>query len=84
MKQVGKVLRIQKAEKAGSIPANGCLVLSDHERLLWKDIRELADATSEYVAYKAYVQHVMSNLLGPRHVDPGVCYVKAICFLFVS
>lgn len=74
VEQVGKVLRIQKVAKGGSPSPNGCLVLSDHERLMWKDIGELAESTSKDVAATAFIDHVMRNLLDSNHVDAGVCY----------
>ncbi|RRT67077.1 hypothetical protein B296_00034297, partial [Ensete ventricosum] len=63
---VGKVLRIQKVAKGGS------LVLSDHERLMWKDIGELAESTSKDVAATAFIDHVMRNLLDSKHIDAGI------------
>ncbi|URE28221.1 Inositol-pentakisphosphate 2-kinase [Musa troglodytarum] len=72
LKQVGKVLRIQKVAKGGSPSPNGCLVLSDHERLIWKDIGELAEATSKDVAATAFIDHVMRNLLDSKHIDAGI------------
>ncbi|CAL9206767.1 inositol-pentakisphosphate 2-kinase IPK1-like isoform X1 [Musa acuminata AAA Group] len=69
---VGKVLRIQKVAKGGSPSPNGCLVLSDHERLMWKDIGELAESTSKDVAATAFIDHVMRNLLDSNHVDAGI------------
>lgn len=74
VEQVGKVLRIQKVAKGGSPSPNGCLYLSDHERLIWKDIGELAEPTSKDVAATAFIDHVMRNLLGSKHIDAGVCY----------
>lgn len=74
MEQVGKVLRIQKVIKGRSRSPNGCLVLSNHEKLVWRDIGELVECTSKDVAARAFIQHVMSNLLDSKHVDAGVCY----------
>ncbi|THU45653.1 hypothetical protein C4D60_Mb02t20250 [Musa balbisiana] len=64
---VGKVLRIQKVAKGRSRSPIGCLVLSNHERLVWRDIGELLECTSKDVAARAFIQHVMSNLLDSKH-----------------
>ncbi|CAL9202444.1 unnamed protein product [Musa hybrid cultivar] len=69
---VGKVLRIQKVAKGRSRSPNGCLVLSNHERLVWRDIGELVECTSKDVAARAFIQHVMSNPLDSKHVDAGI------------
>lgn len=47
--------------------------LSDHERRLWSDVKEIATADSREVASRMFAVHVMRPLLGDDHVDAGVC-----------
>ncbi|KAK9270390.1 hypothetical protein L1049_025969 [Liquidambar formosana] len=69
---VGKVLRIQKAQRNGSKCANGSASLSTHECLLWKDNADLGSSPTREIAARLYVQHVMIPLLGAKHVDAGI------------
>ncbi|XP_054798297.1 inositol-pentakisphosphate 2-kinase isoform X2 [Prosopis cineraria] len=68
---IGKVMRISKAPKSGSQVVNSPAALTEHERLLWKDIDELVSSSKEAVG-KLFVQHVMKPLLGPQYVDAGM------------
>lgn len=67
-------MRIQKIARNGS---SHCLddhtVLTEHERLLWRELEELESSPTKELAELLYVRHVMSPLLGPKHVDAGVC-----------
>ncbi|KAI4339894.1 hypothetical protein MLD38_024779 [Melastoma candidum] len=69
---VGKVLRLQKALKGEGNCLNGSSCLSEHEKLLWRCYEEIVSAPTEGVAGRLFVQHVMSPLLGPKHVDAGI------------
>ncbi|KAG6531291.1 inositol-pentakisphosphate 2-kinase IPK1-like [Zingiber officinale] len=69
---VGKVLRIQKSAKQINLSENGCLVLSDEERLIWRGVGELVKSTSKEAAARAFVQCVMTNYLDSKHIDPGI------------
>ncbi|KMZ62087.1 Inositol-pentakisphosphate 2-kinase [Zostera marina] len=60
---VGKVLRVAKDKV---IPS-----MSDHERRLWSDVKEIATADSRDVASRMFAVHVMRPLLGDDHVDAG-------------
>ncbi|KAK2994143.1 hypothetical protein RJ640_020948 [Escallonia rubra] len=66
---VGKVLRIEKVLKNGTINDDGPSALTRHERLLWNG--NLILAPTKKIAELLYVQHVMSPLLGPDHIDAG-------------
>ncbi|XP_065882022.1 inositol-pentakisphosphate 2-kinase-like [Euphorbia lathyris] len=70
---IGKVMRILKVAKNGD---SGCLgneqVLTEEERLLWKVCKELVSAPTKEQAQLIYVQRIISPLLGPEHVDPGL------------
>ncbi|WOK99991.1 inositol-pentakisphosphate 2-kinase IPK1-like [Canna indica] len=78
---IGKVLRIQKVENRKNLSADGCLVLSNHEKLLWENISELVESTSKDLAARAFVQHVMSNLLNSKHIDAGILVPVTVEFL---
>lgn len=69
---VGKVLRIQKAPRNGSSGATIPTLLSTHEQLLWRDIDGIVSSPNKEIAAQLYVLHVMSPLLGPKYVDPGM------------
>ncbi|XP_042431689.1 inositol-pentakisphosphate 2-kinase IPK1-like [Zingiber officinale] len=69
---VGKVLRIQKSARQINLSENGCLVLSDEERLIWGGVDELVKSTSKEAAARAFVQCVMTNYLDSKHIDPGI------------
>ncbi|XP_021658565.2 inositol-pentakisphosphate 2-kinase isoform X2 [Hevea brasiliensis] len=66
-------MRIQKAARNGS---SHCMedhtVLTEHERLLWKEAEELVSSPTKELAELHYVKDVMSPLLGPKHVDAGM------------
>lgn len=68
---VGKVLRIQKVSVDGSQVENDHLALSSHECLLWKDAQELVLAPTRELVEHYYTKHIMSPLLGSKHVDAG-------------
>lgn len=80
MKQVGKVLRIQKIPNKKTLSANKGLALSSHERLIWKDVGEILESTSRDFAARAFIQHVMTDLLNSKHIDAGVNLFGAILF----
>ncbi|KAF5740786.1 inositol-pentakisphosphate 2-kinase-like isoform X1 [Tripterygium wilfordii] len=77
---VGKVMRVQKEKREKShghrrkkserpkSPSS----LTVEERLLWKDAGELISSPTKEIMEQVYVQHVISPLLGPKHVDPGI------------
>ncbi|XP_057986795.1 inositol-pentakisphosphate 2-kinase isoform X2 [Hevea brasiliensis] len=69
---IGKVMRIQKVASNSS---SRCLVdhtvLTEHETLLWRELEELISSPTKESAELLYVQHVISPLLGPEHVDAG-------------
>ncbi|KAI4389935.1 hypothetical protein MLD38_002101 [Melastoma candidum] len=67
---VGKVLRLQKALKGKANNDSSCL--SEHERLLWSCYGEIVSAPTKEIAGRLFVQHVMSPLLGAKHVDAGI------------
>ncbi|KAM7514119.1 hypothetical protein LguiA_003702 [Lonicera macranthoides] len=69
---VGKVLRIQKISKNGSKFLEAKSALTPHECLVWKEIKDLVSAPNRELAEQAYVQHVISPLLGSEHVDAGI------------
>ncbi|KDP38543.1 hypothetical protein JCGZ_04468 [Jatropha curcas] len=70
---VGKVMRIQKIARNGSSRRLGeHTVLTEQERLLWRESKELVSAPTKELAEWFYVKHVMSPLLGPKHVDAGM------------
>ncbi|KAL5778047.1 hypothetical protein ACOSP7_010973 [Xanthoceras sorbifolium] len=82
---VGKVLRIQKAPRKADVTktkcVNGELVLSKHEQLVWRDKEELLLSSTKEMLEQLYVQHIMRPLLGPKHVDPGMCVLASREFL---
>ncbi|XP_031399085.1 inositol-pentakisphosphate 2-kinase-like isoform X2 [Punica granatum] len=66
----GKVLRIQKVPEKESNFIHGS-AFSANERLLWKDHKELVLSPTRDMAAQLYLEHVMSPLLGSKHVDAG-------------
>lgn len=78
---VGKVLRIRKAPENGTQSSNGILSFSNHERLLWKDFEELVQSPTKEIAAQKYVQHVITPLLGSKHVDAGIRVLVSTEFL---
>lgn len=73
--KIGKVMRIQKVprNKKRSQSVDREATLSRHEKLLWSANEELVSASSKETLEQLYTQHIMSPLLGPKHVDAGVC-----------
>ncbi|XVE69839.1 hypothetical protein DITRI_Ditri10aG0023900 [Diplodiscus trichospermus] len=69
---IGKVMRIQKSLRKGKNRVNGNGTLTTHERLLWRENKELTASPNRETVELLYVKHVMSPLLGPKHVDAGM------------
>ncbi|XP_022769023.1 inositol-pentakisphosphate 2-kinase-like [Durio zibethinus] len=69
---IGKVMRIQKSQRNGKNGVNGNGALTTHERLLWRENKELTASPNREIVEQLYVKHVMSPLLGPTHVDAGM------------
>ncbi|KAG6776502.1 hypothetical protein POTOM_020013 [Populus tomentosa] len=70
---IGKVMRIAKKERNGSPKCDSNeSVLTEEERLLWRDVQELVASPTKEIAEQIYTQLVMSPLLGPKHVDAGM------------
>ncbi|KAK4797033.1 hypothetical protein SAY86_029359 [Trapa natans] len=69
---LGKVLRIQKIPEKGWNGIIGSSGFSAHELLLWKDHKDLVLSPNREIAAQLYVAHVMSQLLGSKHVDAGI------------
>ncbi|KAK1550330.1 hypothetical protein Q3G72_017362 [Acer saccharum] len=74
---VGKVLRLQKAQRntadvTKTECVNGESVLTKHEQLIWRDNKELVSSSSKELLEQLYVQHIMRPLLGPKHVETGM------------
>ena len=66
-------MRIAKKERNGSPKCDSNQsVLTEEERLLWRDVQELVASPTKEIAEQIYTQLVMSPLLGPKHVDAGV------------
>uniref|UniRef100_A0A2P2MT07 Inositol-pentakisphosphate 2-kinase n=1 Tax=Rhizophora mucronata TaxID=61149 RepID=A0A2P2MT07_RHIMU len=74
---IGKVMRIQKVERNGS-SGSGCGArdqlseLTEKEKLLWRETKEIVSSPDREMAKQLYAKHVISPLLGPTHVDAGV------------
>ncbi|KAG6484051.1 hypothetical protein ZIOFF_060845 [Zingiber officinale] len=83
MKQVGKVLRIQKIPNKKTLSAHKGLDLSNHEKLIWKDVGEILESATRDFASRAFIQHVMADLLNSKHIDAGVNFFGAILFYFL-
>ncbi|KAL8256287.1 hypothetical protein R6Q59_031354 [Mikania micrantha] len=69
---IGKVLRVRKLKTNESGYAIAPSALSEHERLVWKEVGDLLSASTKDVANHKYAHLVMCPLLGSQHVDPGV------------
>ncbi|XVF63811.1 hypothetical protein PTKIN_Ptkin09bG0116600 [Pterospermum kingtungense] len=69
---IGKVMRIPKSQRKGKTGVIGNGTLTMHERLLWGENKELTVSPKRETVQQLYVKHVMSPLLGPKHVDPGM------------
>ncbi|CAN0875014.1 Inositol-pentakisphosphate 2-kinase [Linum grandiflorum] len=66
-------MRIQKIARNGSSEVvQNQPVLTEQERLLWKETKELAASPNKEVAERLFAHLVMGPLLGPKHVDAGV------------
>ncbi|XP_077244310.1 inositol-pentakisphosphate 2-kinase IPK1-like [Tasmannia lanceolata] len=78
---VGKVIRVQKALKNEPQSTNTDLILSVDESMLWADKQELITSTSKEILGQRFALHVMSPLLGSKHVDPGMCVLVSREFL---
>ncbi|CAN1127031.1 Inositol-pentakisphosphate 2-kinase [Linum perenne] len=77
----GKVMRIQKIARNGSSEVvQNQPVLTEQERLLWKETKELAASPNKEVAERIFAHLVMGPLLGPKHVDAGVLLAFLILF----
>ncbi|KAK8683756.1 hypothetical protein V6N13_039806 [Hibiscus sabdariffa] len=69
---MGKVMRIQKSQRKGKSRVRENEGLTAHERLLWREYKELMVWPNREIVQQLYVKHVMSPLLGPLHVDAGM------------
>ncbi|KAK8988986.1 hypothetical protein V6N11_030357 [Hibiscus sabdariffa] len=69
---IGKVMRIQKSQRNGKTVVKGSKALTTHERLIWRESEELTASPNREIVEQLYVKHVMSPLLGPKHVDVGI------------
>ncbi|XP_044510885.1 inositol-pentakisphosphate 2-kinase-like isoform X2 [Mangifera indica] len=83
---IGKVMRIQKVPRSKTAKkqvegVNGCSVLERHAQLVWRDNAELLLASNKETLEQLYIQHVMSPLLGPKHVDAGLRVLVTRAFL---
>ena len=69
-------MRITKKARNGSSPKchSNESVLTEEERLLWRNVEELVTSPTKEIAEQIYTQLVMSPLLGSKHVDAGVCF----------
>ena len=65
-------MRIQKSQRKGKSGVHGSGTLTTHERLLWRENKELTASPNGETVDQLYVKHVMSPLLGSKHVDAGV------------
>ncbi|CAN1323355.1 Inositol-pentakisphosphate 2-kinase [Linum perenne] len=69
----GKVMRMRKVARNGSSKIfKNQPVLTEHERLMWEETRELVASPNKEAAERHFAQFVMGPLLGPKHVDAGV------------
>ncbi|XP_031268995.1 inositol-pentakisphosphate 2-kinase-like isoform X2 [Pistacia vera] len=84
---IGKVMRIQKVPRNRTAKqpvkecVNGSSVLERHDQLVWRDYEELVLASNKETLEQLYIQHVMSPLLGPKHVDAGMRVLVTRAFL---
>ena len=66
-------MRMQKVARNGSSVAfQNPPGLTEHERLLWKETKELVASPDKEAAERLFAHFVMGPLLGPNHVDAGV------------
>ncbi|KAF3446350.1 hypothetical protein FNV43_RR11529 [Rhamnella rubrinervis] len=68
---MGKVMRLKKAPRNGSPRIRSPTALTTHERLLWKDLEDIVSSSNKELAGQLFVEHIMSPLLGSKHVDAG-------------
>ncbi|XP_042425455.1 inositol-pentakisphosphate 2-kinase IPK1-like [Zingiber officinale] len=80
---VGKVLRIQKIPNKKTLSAHKGLDLSNHEKLIWKDVGEILESATRDFASRAFIQHVMADLLNSKHIDAGILIYVSKEFLDV-
>ena len=73
-------MRIQKSQRNGNIGVIESGTLTTHERLLWRENEELAASPNKETVQLLYVKHVMRPLLGPKHVEVGVCICSSYQF----
>ncbi|XVE94663.1 hypothetical protein REPUB_Repub02eG0028100 [Reevesia pubescens] len=69
---IGKVMRIQKSQRKGKSGVTGNGALTTYEQLLWRENEEITASPNREIVQQLYVKHVMSPLLGPKHVDAGM------------
>ncbi|KAJ0087309.1 hypothetical protein Patl1_09189 [Pistacia atlantica] len=70
--RIQKVPRNRTAKQPVKECVNGSSVLERHDQLVWRDYEELVLASNKETLEQLYIQHVMSPLLGPKHVDAGM------------
>ncbi|KAL9234308.1 hypothetical protein vseg_009193 [Gypsophila vaccaria] len=68
---MGKVIRVQKIPRSGSKYELKGSFLSKQDLVLWEDAAFIRTPDKE-IAEQLFVQCVMSPLLGPEFVDPGL------------
>ncbi|KAH7524122.1 hypothetical protein FEM48_Zijuj06G0085500 [Ziziphus jujuba var. spinosa] len=68
---IGKVIRIRKALRNGSLTAKRPAALTMHERRLWKDLEDIVSSPNRELVSQMFVRNVMSPLLGSKYVDAG-------------
>lgn len=74
-------MRLRKAPKNYKQGVKTLEALTEHERLVWKDVDELETSPTKEVAEQLYVKHVMKPLLGSKYVDAGVrCFYFIPCY----
>ncbi|KAL5713009.1 inositol-pentakisphosphate 2-kinase [Ranunculus cassubicifolius] len=78
---IGKVLRIKKSLRSKPQSITPASVLSPHDILLWKDLKDIVSSTSTDTAAQLYVLNVMLPLLGSDHVDAGKSILVSRPFL---
>lgn len=72
-------MRIRKAPTNGKQGVNGNGEFTAHELLLWGEIKEpMSSSSTREIVEQLYVKHVISPLLGPNHVDAGVCLNNSV------
>ncbi|CAL1384160.1 unnamed protein product [Linum trigynum] len=70
---IGKVMRIPKVGRnAPSAVVQNQPVLTEQERLLWKEAKEMVASQNKDAVERFFTELVMGPLLGPKYVDAGV------------